>query len=59
MDTERKRSSNLSSALTTEQTSTQQYIEELEAERLRNIQFKDRTGNVMEVLLLHSSSLYS
>lgn len=51
LDEEKKKNGKLSDVLNQQQQHNEQYIEELEAERLRNVQYKDRSGQVIEVSL--------
>jgi hypothetical protein len=49
IEEERTKQDNLTDALVREQHNTESYIKELEQEKLRSVQLKDRTGHVIQV----------
>ena len=58
LEEERGKQGEMSDALVREQHHTETYIKELEQEKLRSVQLKDRTGQVIQVRqLLHSVAI--
>ncbi len=49
LDEERKTTSHLHEALTYEQATSSQYVDELEAERQRGVRAKDRNAQIIQV----------